>query len=788
MWIAALSLAALCGCGTAEERSESARQDVREALSRGDVGDALSALKALRESQPDTPEAILEYAILLVQAGEATQAVWVLQEALGRFPDRHDLRVALGRAALLVSDPALARAILVEVPAESDDHPMALLTLSQAELQLGNLERGLEVIAQAEQLYPDLPGLRAARIGTLLGEQRIDEARAALAEAKSLYTSDEGRVAVRGLETALHTVELRAGQTDAAITGLLAMVDADPGDTASWQPLIEALARAGRLDEGQRRLQAAIEQDRSRYALYGILASVEVLLGKSERAEAVLRDLIARSPSPAAHLGLAQFLNARREEERTLAAYAAALEAFPDEPQLRYYHAEALLSFGRVDAAAAEVQRFRDAQPDGDPQGEYLRARIELARGEARAAKERLEKLVPRLDQAATQFWLGRALAALGDRAGAERRYGIAMMRPGTDASPFLEVIRMAQTRGEWHAVAGYAEMLRMRMPYVIEGWTTEIEALIRLDRAAQAEERSRQIIPVFTQSSEPRLLLAAALRAQGKGTEALATLDAIGKESGPSDRLAAERALTLGMAGQLPQALAAARDAATAYPESALVQQALAQLLFLARDTTAGTSAVERALALDPDDPMPLRVRAEYRAATGDFGGALADTERYLAARPDDARVLFVRAVSLEHAGRRDDAAAAYRRAAELDPQAFEPRNNLAELLAAQGDLDGALEAAQAAYALAEKNPYVMDTLGGLYLKKGRVDRAVSLLEEAHAAVPQIADTQLRLAQAYGAAGRKDDARRLLTDLTQRGDTRPDLRASAEETLHSLR
>jgi Flp pilus assembly protein TadD len=116
--------------------------------------------------------------------------------------------------------------------------------------------------------------------------------------------------------------------------------------------------------------------------------------------------------------------------------------------------------------------------------------------------------------------------------------------------------------------------------------------------------------------------------------------------------------------------------------------------------------------------------VRAEFRAARGDLPGSLADCERYLALRPDDARVRFVQAVALERSGRRGDAAAAYRRAAELDPKAFEPRNNLAELLAADGDLDGALEAAQAAYALAERNPYVMDTLGGLYLRKGLVDR----------------------------------------------------------------
>ncbi len=785
---AALSALALCGCDTPEERAESAREEAREALSRGELSDALAALEKLRESQPETPEAALQYADLLVQAGEAPQAVWALREALGRFPERHELRVALGRAALLVSDPALARSILVEVPPESEQHPLALLTLSQAELQLGDLERGLELIAEAERLYPDLPGLRAARIGTLLREQRLDEARRALAEAKALYTNDEGRESVRRLETALHAVELRAGQTDAAIAGLSALVEEDPGDVLAWQALVQALARAGRLDEAGERLRAAIQEDPDLLDLDGVIVSVELLQGRAEEAEQLLQRLLERSPSPASHLGLAQFYQARRDEERALAAYASAVEEFPQEPLLRFHRAEALLGFGRVDEAAAEVERFREARPASDPNAEYLRARIELARGDAAAAKERLEKLLPQLDQAATQFWLGRALETLGDRAGAERRYGIAMIRPGTDASPFLEVIRLAQARGDWRAVAGYAQLLRGRMPYLLEGWSAEGTALIQLDQGAEAEELARQAEAIFASSLEPRLLLAGALRAQGRSADALAVLDEAAEELGRSDRLAAERALTLGMGGRLEQALTQAREAAAAYPDSAALQLTLAQLLFLAGDAAAGTAAAEHALALAPDDPRPLRARAEYRAATRDLAGSLADCERYLALRPDDARVRFVQAVAFEHSGRRDDAAAAYRRAAELDPQAFEPRNNLAELLAADGDLDGALEAAQAAYALAEQNPYVMDTLGGLYLRKGLVDRAVSLLEDAHAAAPQIAEIQLHLARAYRAAGRSEDARRLLADLEQRGAERPDLRAEVQETLHSLR
>ena len=135
----------------------------------------------------------------------------------------------------------------------------------------------------------------------------------------------------------------------------------------------------------------------------------------------------------------------------------------------------------------------------------------------------------------------------------------------------------------------------------------------------------------------------------------------------------------------------------------------------------------------------------------------------------------------------RPERAIAAYRRAAELDALAFAPRNNLAELLRARGDLDGALKVAQEAYQIAEDNPYVLDTLGSLYLRKGLVERSIVLLEEAHAAAPELAEVQLHLALAYREAGGTANARQLLLNLQSRDDEPAELKAQVEEALHSL-
>ena len=80
-----------------------------------------------------------------------------------------------------------------------------------------------------------------------------------------------------------------------------------------------------------------------------------------------------------------------------------------------------------------------------------------------------------------------------------------------------------------------------------------------------------------------------------------------------------------------------------------------------------------------------------------------------------------------------------------------------------------------------------MLDTLGWLYLRKGLVDRAISLLEEAHAGAPELAEVQLHLALAYRAGGphrrRPPPARG--AGAAQRRP--PELRAQIDEALRSL-
>lgn len=206
-------------CGSSEERAEAARTEIREALEHGDRTRALEAVGDLRDALPETPEALLEVSAFLVQAGDAPRAGWLLEETVRRFPERDDAKTALARVSLLLGNPSQARQAVLEVAQGSDEHAAGLVLRAQAELQLGDLERALETLAEAERLYPDRPEARLVRIQTLLSEHRRDEARAAIEEARTaLDRADEETVELRHrLDVTLAQLRAEQGDTEAAL-------------------------------------------------------------------------------------------------------------------------------------------------------------------------------------------------------------------------------------------------------------------------------------------------------------------------------------------------------------------------------------------------------------------------------------------------------------------------------------------------------------------------------------------------------------------------------------------
>lgn len=111
-------------------------------------------------------------------------------------------------------------------------------------------------------------------------------------------------------------------------------------------------------------------------------------------------------------------------------------------------------------------------------------------------------------------------------------------------------------------------------------------------------------------------------------------------------------------------------------------------------------------------------RSEAQRLLATGQDAQALALIEQALAARPRDAQWRFLGGVALARTGRANEAIAVFVALNEDFPELAEPYNNLAVLYAAQGDLDKARAALEAALRSNPSYATAQENLGDLYLR----------------------------------------------------------------------
>jgi tetratricopeptide (TPR) repeat protein len=780
--------ATLVGCPSTDDQIAEARRAVPEALARGDRDAARKAVASLGTEVPDDPAKLIELAQVLVLAGEAPRALWVLEAGAERFPERADVQLALAAAALRLSNPALARTAAARVPEDAPEHAEALTQRARAELGLGRLDEALALLKDLERRYPERPESRLVRIATLTTEHRNEEATLAVEAAIAAVEGDPDQAELeRTFRRVQAQIQLQQREFEPALATLRQMVAADPTDGASWQLLAQGLAANDQAEEAVALMKANLEGDAPSEDLYSLLAPLYAATGRREEAEQALRAYAARSDSPAAVQPLIRHLADQGEAAAVEEAIREAIARFPDEAQLYVMLVEATLELGDLDAAESAAEAYDDLPNALDASREYLRARLELARGDAPAAAERLRKLAPKLDLASTQFWLGRALETQGDLAGAQRRYALAQKRDSAWPAPVSALIGLAARRGDWRAVVGLAQQLLARQPENEDAWLLFSRGLIELEEGEAAEQMTTKAKEALPDEPMLRVHHAHALRLLGRHAEALAEIEEARDAFADEPAVMAEAAIVLGMLGRVQEGMALADRGLAGHPDGAGLHAARASLLYAQGEAAEGDRATDRALELGPEEPHPLVVRCRFRAATGRHAGAIADCTRYEELRPADPRGPFLLGAAYSGAGDREAAIAAYRRAAELDEADHRPRNNLAWLLAQEGDLDGALEVGQEAYRLADDDPYVADTLADLYLRKGLVERAIALLEPAHAAAPQMPDASLHLAQAYVRAGRAEEARPLLEALDAELPADHPLRPALKESLDGL-
>jgi len=129
----------------------------------------------------------------------------------------------------------------------------------------------------------------------------------------------------------------------------------------------------------------------------------------------------------------------------------------------------------------------------------------------------------------------------------------------------------------------------------------------------------------------------------------------------------------------------------------------------------------------------------------------AIAQYQAVLEVNPNQAQPHMLLGVIYDARKQFDLSEKHYRAALEINPAFAAAANNLAYILSEQNkNLDEAMTFAQTAKEKLPDSPYVMDTLGWIYHKKGLYDLAIMELSDALAKLPENAEVAYHLGMAY--------------------------------------
>ncbi len=204
--------------------------------------------------------------------------------------------------------------------------------------------------------------------------------------------------------------------------------------------------------------------------------------------------------------------------------------------------------------------------------------------------------------------------------------------------------------------------------------------------------------------------------------------------------------------------ALDIVKKAERAHPDDAMLPAARAQLAVLLADEAEAKDAIDRALALDPDNPGALDARATYKMGIAfDRKGAVDDLLRAAQVAPGDSQVWNT--LGLAHSDRDDNRKAeeAFKRAIELDPLDPLPHANLAILYLDEMRMEEAKREIDLAMKVDPSFDMVLLARGRYHLQMGDHDKGMQDLLAASAANPGVSNTQLMLAAAHYAKKERD-------------------------------
>ena len=723
----------------------------------GDVKSAAAAFEAARSADPRSVSVILATADLYARSGRWGESEKLVEEGLRFAPDDAGLLTMQGTMALVRSQPGEGACAYGKALAAKPDHVPARIARASLLVDLGRTDAATPDVMQLGKERPTDPRVNRLRAAyfTKRGDQQA--ARDALREVATVidaiprdslrqrepellflagvahaelrdrqkaraYLEEYLKIEPRhaGARKALGSVLLAQGETLAALSMLEEAKRLSPGDPETLALLAAAYSSRRQYQSATSALEEAIRISGGAPAMHAQMGMGLLQQGRTELGVEHLERSLARNPAQVqAAMALAVAYVQRGEARKAVEVAERLVKAEP-----KNVAAHNLLGLSRAaahDAKGARAAYEKAVELDKTFSAARLNlARLDTAEGQYDAARARLNALLKdrpndvqaMLELATTEEAAGRTAEAvrwLEKTLAIQNRNEVVVTR-------LVDLYLRGNETDKALAVAKDAEALAPENPAILGALARALIAVGDSRTAQTVLSRMSRLAgtspAALVQVAQLQLLANDVKGAAYSGEKALAARP----DFLPAQTLMAEIDIR---GGNFAKAEQRGRAIVASHTSSPLGHRVVADAALAQKNYTQAIASYGDAFKKDPSTESALRLYRAYLLSGAPAKG-VEFMQGWIKQRPDD--VVAVRALAEGQLAAGNLAAARAGYEAVLKRTGEDPvlLNNLANVLARQGD-QAALDYAERAYRLAPTEAAIQDTLGWILVEQGR-------------------------------------------------------------------
>lgn len=681
----------------------------------------------------------------------------------------------------------------------------AYARLAETEVRLGRFNEAVRAYQRAVELLPDNSEVAAKLANIYMA--------AYLGSPNSQYLRDEIDILQKALNkknpNSFEALRL-AGYVatvnrnfSLAIEKLRAADKIKPGQSEVVLTLAQALVGAGKIDEAEAVVKAAVEQNKSYSSMYDMLSAIYLKQGRVADAEKTLLLKISNNPQdinwrtqlagfyfalhrtddmnktlqavldnpkefPNAYQKVGDFVMRTRDFERARELYEKGMKAFPaDKLEYQKHIVEALAAAGKSkEAMALAEQMLAEKKDNADLRA--IRAALILQSGDKGQLQRAIDDFVSALQKNPKNFVLqcnlGRAYLGRGDLDAAKVQFTEALkLRPDYVPARLL-LAQVFLTKHEYAKAIQTASEVLQDDPSNLQARLIKSAALLGAGDLPLARKELEDTSRAYPNSRDTQFQVAMLDLAEHKMADSEKMFKSLQQSDSRDPRGLLgliETYMATGRAGQAQQLLV---DELGKDPNRDDVRLALANIAYRASNYGVAIDNFRMLLGKKPGDHENWLRLAIACGRARRFSEAHEAFKKTLALNPNNPVATVEHAMLYEAEGNRPQAIPLYNETLKLQPDNPVALNNLAYIMAEEGrDLDQALTYAQRAKQKLPSNVDIADTLGWVYIKKNLSDNAIEIFRDLTAKNPQNATFRYHLALALVQKGDKGQARREL-------------------------